>query len=64
MKIEVIINTPPRVKPDEIASFVEDALSTWGGQFHPADPLFHSLDIRYIRIKKVVYNFEEEKSNA
>lgn len=60
MKIEVIIHTPSGVEQDEIASFVEDALSSWGGQRHPGDPLFRSLDIKYIRIKKTVYKFEEE----
>lgn len=26
-----------------LAEFINDALSSWGGQFHPEDPLFHSL---------------------
>lgn len=35
-------------KPDgadieDIASFIDDALSSYGGALHPDDPMFHSL---------------------
>ncbi len=28
--------------------FAQDALETWGGQFHPDDPLFESMKVRDI----------------
>ena len=36
-----------------LKDFVDDALSTWGGQRHPDDPLFDSVDVRHVRIIKV-----------
>lgn len=41
---------PSNVTEEDVASFVADALSTWGGQRHPDDPLFNSLDIESIQI--------------
>lgn len=35
---------------DEIEEFVRDALSTWGGQRHPDDPLFSSFDVATIAL--------------
>ncbi len=43
MQIKIEINPPPDTNRDDIAQFVIDALSSWGGQFHPDDPLFDSL---------------------
>jgi hypothetical protein len=40
---------------EEIALFVDEAVSTWGGQYHPNDPLFKSLDVSHIRIGDKVY---------
>lgn len=42
-KIVIEYTMPPGTNRDDIASFVHDALSSWGGQFHPDDPLFGSL---------------------
>ena len=51
MQIKIEIDPPPGTNRDDIAQFVVDALSSWGGQFHPEDPLFSSLQGR---IKKVI----------
>lgn len=51
MQIKIEIDAPPGTNRDDIADFVIDALSSWGGQFHPEDPLFCSLRGR---MKKVV----------
>jgi hypothetical protein len=51
MQIKIEIVQPPGTDRDEIAEFVINAISNWGGQFHPDDPLFGSLRNR---IKKVV----------
>lgn len=51
MIIKIEIDEPPGTDRDAIAEFVIDALSSWGGQFHPEDPLFESLRGR---MKKVV----------
>jgi hypothetical protein len=49
--LTVKFDMPPGVNNEDLAAFVIDALSSWGGQFHPEDPLFHSLRGR---IKRVV----------
>jgi hypothetical protein len=51
--IKIEYDMPEGTNRDEIADFVVDALESWGGQFHPDDPLFESL--RY-RIKSIVIN--------
>lgn len=42
-KILIEYTIPPGATRDEVGEFVADALESWGGQFHPNDPLFHSL---------------------
>jgi hypothetical protein len=42
-KLVVKFDMPKDVTNEDLAAFVIDALSSWGGQFHPDDPLFHSL---------------------
>ena len=51
MQIKIEIDNPPGTNRDDIADFVIGALSSYGGQFHPDDPLFSSLRGR---MKKVV----------
>jgi hypothetical protein len=34
----------------DVEQFAIEALSTWGGQRHPDDPLFNSLEVRKLRI--------------
>jgi hypothetical protein len=63
MQIKIEIDAPPGTNRDDIAEFVIDALSCWGGQFHPNDPLFNSLRGR---MKKVVIGhkqYEVENDN-
>lgn len=43
MKIVITISPIPEADRDDIAEFVHDALSSWGGQRHPEDPLFTSF---------------------
>ena len=58
MKVEVIVDRVPGASDEDVADFVTDALSSWGGQFRPDDPLFRSLDVKRVRIKGVVYEPE------
>jgi len=51
MQIKIEIDAPPGTNRDDIAQFIVDALSSWGGQYHPEDPLFNSLRGR---LKKVI----------
>jgi len=63
MQIKIEIDAPPGTDRDSIAEFVIDALSSWGGQFHPEDPLFGSLRGR---MKKIVIGhkrYETEDDN-
>ena len=54
MKIEIEYDMPEGTNREMIAAFVADALETWGGQFHPDDPLFGSLrgHIRKLRVNR------------
>ena len=45
MKAIIEFDKPHGTNRDEIAQFIRDALSSWGGGFHPEDPLFHSLTL-------------------
>ena len=64
MIAKIRLTKPAGVSEAELAQFIKDALSSWGGQFHPEDPLFHSLRGRmsYITVngKKFVCDKEEE----
>lgn len=42
-RITIEYKMPQGADKDTIAEFVVDALESWGGQFHPDDPLFGSL---------------------
>lgn len=60
-RITVIALCPDDSTEQEIAEYVEDALSTWGGQRlppgaysddDPGDPLFNSLSIESVEVKR------------
>lgn len=56
-KIEFI--KPEGADAEDVAQFIIDCLSSWGGSLHPEDPMFRSLEL-----KKVTVNgrqFEVEK---
>ena len=61
MQIRIEIDQPPGTNRDDIAEFVIDALSSWGGQFHPDDPLFESLRGR---MKRIVIGHKAYKEEA
>jgi len=46
---------PNEVSLEDLATFISDALSSWGGGLHPDDPLFDSLDIKQVRIGHRVF---------
>lgn len=50
------------VSVEELAKFVEDALSCMGGCRHPNDPLFNSINVKSVRIGRQTFDFEEQKS--
>lgn len=51
MEIEFNFDYKIRGNTEEFKEFVKDALECWGGQRHPEDWLFSSLD--KVKIKKV-----------
>lgn len=53
--IRIRAKVPPGIDDAELASFVADALESWGGQFHPDDPLFDSLNIQAVTIGGIKY---------
>lgn len=46
---------PEDADDNEIAGFVESALSSWGGSCCPTDPLFESLDVISVQIGNTIY---------
>src|SRR5437016_4834132 len=51
----------PEVAKYRLREFVKDALTTWGGQLDPVDPLFMSLKV--IRVKIETARSEEEEAD-
>ena len=41
---------PSGASVDDIAQFIIDALSSYGGGLHPEDPLFHSLTLHRLTV--------------
>lgn len=49
--LELSFELNERVSFEAVKEFIIDALECWGGQRHPDDPLFGSLE--KVRVKKV-----------
>jgi hypothetical protein len=50
----VAVNRPQGVSISQMEAYIYDAVSTWGGQFHPDDPLHtanNEKDVRVCRAK-------------
>ena len=45
--VTVTIQTDDYVDPEDVAAHVCEAVSHWGGQYHPDDPLFS----QYVRVR-------------
>ena len=50
MKAIIEFDQPPGADREDIASFIHDALETWGGQLRPCDPMFHSLRLTKLTV--------------
>ena len=57
VQITMIADYPDTVSTAEAKAFIVDALTTWGGQRHPDDHLFHSMRVA----KKNVQIVKSEK---
>jgi hypothetical protein len=58
--IKIKLDTIPyNVDEEIIIGFVYNAITSWGGQFRPEDPLFHSLDVKNISMGDLILNKEE-----
>jgi hypothetical protein len=53
--IKVTVEFPVSNKADkeDIAQYVEDAISAWGGSLHPDDPMFGNRDAYVSKLKYV-----------
>ena len=56
-KIIVTVDIDKNIDNRYVMDFVEEALSSWGGQRKPSDCLFNSLDIKRIQIGKNHYRY-------
>lgn len=56
MILKVKFTKPAGASIEDVAEFVADALSSWGGGLHPEDPMFRSLpEIEYVEVHGVRY---------
>lgn len=62
MIAKINFKKPAGADVGEIAAFIYDALSSWGGQFRPDDPLFHSLSIKEVIVNGKKFKIEEQES--
>jgi hypothetical protein len=58
-KISIEYTLPQGADKESVANFVVDALESWGGQFHPEDPLFGSLRGH---MKRIIVNHKDYSS--
>jgi hypothetical protein len=61
MIAKIKFDRPPGAEIEDIAAFINDALSSWGGQFHPDDPLFFSLSISQVTVHGRTFAVEPRK---
>ena len=53
--VHVYLDNAPDVPDDELAGYVVEAIETWGGQHHPADPLFYRTPVKKVIIGSMEY---------
>lgn len=58
--VHITVKIPPGADADDTAQFAIDALSSWGGQLHPEDPLFDSLTVVAIYTSRKRYKIDRE----
>ena len=56
LNVEFEVELP--VEYAEVKEFIKDALEAWGGQFHPNEPLFGSLEKVKPSHLRIVYRHE------
>jgi hypothetical protein len=64
MIAKIKFNRPDGAEIGDIAEFIHDALTSWGGQFHPEDPLFHSLDVSRITVHGQIFFCKPERTET
>jgi hypothetical protein len=63
MRMTIDFEKPPAANVDDVAEFVLDALSSWGGGLHPEDPMFHSLrgKIHWVKVYGKTFRPDEAR---
>lgn len=61
--VRIIVEVPQGATVDDVVIFAVDALTSWGGQLHPDDPLFHSLKVKSISAGGVFYALDNKGRN-
>lgn len=59
MIAKIEFTKPDGADLEDVAIFIHDALSSWGGQFHPDDPLFNSLTLKTVTVHDKRFKMEE-----
>jgi hypothetical protein len=58
MIMNIKVELPDKLSQDELneaADYCYDALTSWGGQRHPDDWLFHGVEVKNITVGKFKY---------
>jgi hypothetical protein len=50
MIAKIEFTKPSDASVEDIASFIHDALTSWGGGLHPEDPMFRSLELKTVTV--------------
>ena len=53
IKMTIDVHVPEEVDIRNVVEYVKDAVDSWGGQFHPEDPLFEDKRCRIISVKEM-----------
>lgn len=61
MKATITFEKPVDASLDDVAEFIDDALSSMGGSRHPEDPMFVSLTMVHIRVHGRDYEPRQRK---
>jgi len=60
MLVKVVVDPIDGCCEEDIMLFVQSALTSWGGQRHPDDPLFGSLTVHKVNVGKRAFEFTDD----
>lgn len=62
MIAKITFTKPEGADLNDIAAFINDALTSWGGGLHPDDPMFHSLKLTRLEVHGQEFTVKAKKN--